>query len=413
MNSLKTLTEFARTNLNSVSEVRHKSFLIMSLGSVVLAGAFGLTSCKKGEEKTPLPPEPPARAAVEKNFVDLNEKQSSAFVIKPVGLANFTAQFTAYGSIDFNGNASVQVFTPYQGKIIQTFFDLGDTVSKGQPLYTVDSPDLATAESALLSARGVFDLANATLGRAKELYAARSISLKELEQNTSEQNAAEAALKAAREGVRIYGKSAAEIQKLESDRKIDSVLAVLSPINGQVVTRNAQPGLLVQPGNAPAPYVVADVVNKWLIINASEEDSTKLHVGQDLEVNVPVLPNESFRGRIKVVGSVVDPSTRTVLVRADVSDPKKILRSGMYATYLVKGDNVVKGIGVPEDALAREGDGTSSIWVTEDGRRMFKRTVTLGLKSNGLVQITNGLKEGERVATTGAIFLSNMLEIDK
>jgi cobalt-zinc-cadmium efflux system membrane fusion protein len=410
MNLFKTLTEFVSAYMNSVSEARNKRFLVTARSFVILAFAFGLTSCKKAEEK---PPEPPARSTVEKNFVDLTDKQSIAFVIKPVAVANFTAQFTAYGSIDFNGNASVQVFTPYQGKIIQTFLDLGDAVSKGQPLYTVDSPDLATAESALLSARGVFDLANATLSRAKELYAVRSISLKELEQNTSDQNAAEAALKAAREGVRIYGKSVAEIQKLESDKKIDSVLTVLSPINGQVVTRNAQPGLLVQPGNAPAPYVVADVVNKWLIINATEEDSTKLRVGQDLEVNVPVLPNESFRGRIKVIGSVVDQSTRTVLVRADISDPKKILRSGMYATYIVKGDSVIKSIGVPEEALAREGDGTSSIWVTEDGRRMFKRTVTLGLKSNGLVQITNGLKEGERVATTGAIFLSNMLEIDK
>ena len=237
----------------------------------------------------------------------------------------------------------------------------------------------------------------------------RSISLKELEQNTADQNAAEASLKAAREGVRIFGKTTADIQRIETERKLDAVLVVNSPISGQVVTRNAQPGLLVQPGNNPAPYVVADVLNKWLIINASEEDSTKLHAGQELDVKVPVLPQESFKGRIKVVGSIVDPNTRTVLVRADISDPKRILRSGMYATYLVKGDKVVKGLGVPEDAVVREGDGTMSVWVTEDGRHWVSRTVTLGLKTNGLVQVTSGLEEGEKIATTGAIFLSNML----
>jgi cobalt-zinc-cadmium efflux system membrane fusion protein len=170
---------------------------------------------------------------------------------------------------------------------------------------------------------------------------------------------------------------------------------------------------LVQPGNTPAPYVVADLVNKWLIVNVSEEDSTKLRVGQELEVNVTALPNESFKGKIKVISSLVDQNTRTVSVRADVNDPKKILRSGMYATYLIKGDKTVKGVGVPEAGIVREGDGSLSVWTTQDGHHMVKKTVTVGMETNGLVQITNGINEGEKIVTTGAIFLSNMLTIDK
>jgi cobalt-zinc-cadmium efflux system membrane fusion protein len=388
------------------SKIKRKYFLASAFLSLTVA--VGLSSCKKESDKAAVEP-PLATAAAAFNFVDLTEKQAAGLKPKTVEQTNFVSQLAAFGSVDFNENSAVQVFTPYQGKIIQSFSDVGDFVSKGQPLYTVDSSDLAQAESTLLSAKGVFDQSNATLNRAKDLYQMRSISLKELEQNTADQNAAEASLKAAREGVRIFGKTTADIQKIESERKLDTVLVVTSPISGQVVSRNAQPGLLVQPGNANAPYVVADVVNKWLIINASEEDSTKLHVGQELEVKVPVLPEESFKARIKVVGSIVDPSTRTVLVRADISDPKRVLRSGMYATYIVKGDKVVKGIGVPEDAIVREGDGTMSVWVTEDGRHWVSRTVTLGLKTNGLVQVTNGLEEGEKIATTGAIFLSSML----
>ncbi len=388
------------------SKIKRKYFLASAF--LTLTVAVGLSSCKKESDKAAVEP-PLAKAAAAFNFVDLTEKQAAGLKPKTVEQTNFVSQLAAFGSVDFNENSAVQVFTPYQGKIIQSFSDVGDFVSKGQPLYTVDSSDLAQAESTLLSAKGVFDQSNATLNRAKDLYQMRSISSKELEQNTADQNAAEASLKAAREGVRIFGKTTADIQKIESERKLDTVLVVTSPISGQVVSRNAQPGLLVQPGNANAPYVVADVVNKWLIINASEEDSTKLHVGQELEVKVPVLPEESFKARIKVVGSIVDPSTRTVLVRADISDPKRVLRSGMYATYIVKGDKVVKGIGVPEDAIVREGDGTMSVWVTEDGRHWVSRTVTLGLKTNGLVQVTNGLEEGEKIATTGAIFLSSML----
>ena len=383
-------------------------FRSVGTGLLIFVGAIGLSSCKKGEDK-PAQEAPLSKIAANYNFVDLNEKQAAGLNPQPVVKASFSAQFDAFGSIDFNENSAVQVFTPNQGKIIQLFADVGDFVSKGQPLYTVDSSDLAQAESALLSAKGVFDQSSATLNRAKDLYQMRSISLKEFEQNTADQNAAEGALKAAREGVRIFGKSTADIQKIETERKLDTVLVVSSPINGQVVTRNAQPGLLVQPGNSPAPFVVADVVNKWLIINATEEDSTNLRVGQELDVKVPALPQELFKGKIKVVGSIVDPNTRTVLVRADISDPKRILRSGMYATYIVKGDKLVKGIGVPENALVREGDGTTSVWVTEDGRHWVSRSVTLGLRSNGLVQVISGLEEGEKVATTGAVFLSNML----
>ena len=125
------------------------------------------------------------------------------------------------------------------------------------------------------------------------------------------------------------------------------------------------------------------------------------------------LPNESFKGKIKVISSLVDLNTRTVTVRADVNDPKKILRSGMYATYLIKGDKVVKGVGVPEAGIVREGDGSLSVWTTQDGHHMVKKTVTVGMETNGLVQITNGINEGEKIVTTGAIFLSNMLTIDK
>ena len=407
MNVSKFQNALVRPIIGTVLKTKESRTHFFSSGLLIIALAAGLTSCKK-DDKTQLE-SPLARAAADYNFLDLTEKQASGLKPKPVEMANFSSQLAAYGSIDFNENSAVQVFTPYQGKILQSFADLGDFVSKGQPLFTVDSSDLAQAESTLLSAKGIFDQSSATLNRAKDLYQMRSISLKELEQNTADQNAAEASLKAAREGVRIFGKTTADIQRIETERKLDAVLVVNSPISGQVVTRNAQPGLLVQPGNNPAPYVVADVLNKWLIINASEEDSTKLHAGQELDVKVPVLPQESFKGRIKVVGSIVDSNTRTVLVRADISDPKRILRSGMYATYLVKGDKVVKGLGVPEDAVVREGDGTMSVWVTEDGRHWVSRTVTLGLKTNGLVQVTSGLEEGEKIATTGAIFLSNML----
>ena len=345
----------------------------------------------------------------DKDFVDLNEKQLASVKVEPAQSADFLATYKAFGSVDFNENAAVQVFTNYQGRVSQTFADVGDTVKKGQVLFTVDSADLAQASSALLAAKGVYSQTTATLARAKELYEIKAIALKEYQQNLADQSAAEGALKAARLTVALFGKSEAEIAQIESKRKIDSTMKVLSPVSGAVITRNVQPGLFVQAGATPAPFVVADVSTKWLIINASEAESPKLKVGQEVEVKVNAFANETFKGRIKVVGSVVDPVTRTVTVRSEIADSANLLRSGMYATFTVRSDQAVRSVAVPDDALVREGDGSMSVWVSESNNRMKKRTVTTGLRTNGLVQIIQGLKEGEPIASTGSIFLSNLL----
>ena len=101
----------------------------------------------------------------------------------------------------------MQVFPPYQGKIIRTFVELGDEVTKGQPLYTIDSPDLIQAESTLIGAAATFDLTSKELARAKDLYGTNGVSEREMEQATSDQQTAEGALKAARDAVRVFGKT--------------------------------------------------------------------------------------------------------------------------------------------------------------------------------------------------------------
>jgi len=353
----------------------------------------------------------PTRNASDKvnDVLELNSKQVAGLKIEPAMTAEFQSMAFAYGAVDFNENLQVPVFSNYQGRILQAYAEVGDPVRIGQPLFTVNSPDLASAESTLLSARAVFDLSSKVLKRARELIETRAISVKELEQNISDQTAAEAALKSARLAVRVFGKSDAEIAQIENQRKIDATLVIASPVDGQVITRNAQPGLLVQPGTTPAPFMVADVSKKWLVINASEAESTRLRVGQAVEVRVPALAQESFVAKIRVIGSVVDPTTRTVMVRTEVSDPKQVLRSGMYATYTILGEDRVKSVAVPLDALVREGDGTMSVWVVTGERRMVRRTVKTGIRTSRLAQITEGLQEGELIASTGAIFLSNLL----
>lgn len=341
--------------------------------------------------------------------VELADSQLASVKVEPVQLRDFPIEKQAVGTIAFNDEVSVQVFTPYQGRIIGSFAKLGDDVRKGMTLFTIDSPDLLQAESTLIAAAGVLEFTTRNLSRLKELYATRAISQKDLEQATSDQQTAEGALRAARDSVRLFGKTDDQIERIVSQRMADPTLVVPCPINGRITARNAAPGLFVQPGNAPAPFTVTDVDSMWMLANVAETDSPSFGIGQSVEVHVNAFPDRLFHGTVTTVGSMVDPNTRRVLVRSEVADPQHDLRSGMFATFVIRIGAPVRSPAIPLDGVVREGDGTMTVWATTDRRLFKRRTVKIGLQSEGYRQILEGTHAGELVATEGALFLSNAL----
>jgi cobalt-zinc-cadmium efflux system membrane fusion protein len=346
---------------------------------------------------------------VSRDSVELSDSQLALVKVEPAGEHVFAIEKSAVGTIDFNQEMSVQVFTPYQGRIVSLFATVGDEVKKGQTLFTIDSPDLLQAVSSLISAAGVLEFTTRNLARLKQLYTTRAISQKDLEQAVSDQQTAEGNVRAGRDAVRLFGKSDAEIDTIISKRMADSILVVPSPISGRITARNAAPGLFVQPGNPPAPFSVADVSTMWMLANVAETDSPDFKVGQEVRVRVMAFPDREFTGKISTISSTVDPNTHRVWVRSEIADPQHELRSGMFATFVIQTGTPVHAVAVPLDGVVREGDGTMTVWVTADRRRFTKRTVKIGLQQNGYRQVLEGLQPGELVATEGALFLSNAL----
>jgi membrane fusion protein, heavy metal efflux system len=342
--------------------------------------------------------------------VELSPSQLDAIKIAPVGTYLFPLDKQAVGSIDFDGDLSVQVFPAYQGIIIQPLVPLGATVRKDQPLYTIRSPDLIQAESTLIGAAATFELTNKELARAKDLSGTNGVSERELEQATSDQETAEGALKAARDAVLVFGKTNAEIDQMIASRKVDPVLVVRSPISGKVTAFNGPPGLMVQPGNPPAPYTVSNLSVKWMLANAIESDIPLFHLGQPVEVSVLAYPNHQFKGRVSKIYETVDPNTHRVIVRSEIADPRDELRPGMLANFVIRVRNPVESIAVPANGVVREGDGTMTAWVTTDRRHFTQRVIKTGLRKDDQVQVLEGLQRRELVVTDGAVFLSNMLE---
>src|ERR1700689_1449145 len=234
-------------------------------------------------------PAPPAA-----DSVDLSDSQRASVKVEPVEERDFPAEKQAVGSIDFNEDMSVQVFTPYQGRIIAAFAEIGNDVKKGQTLFTIDSADLLQAESTLIAAAGVLELDRKNLDRLRDLYTTRAVSQRDVEQATSDEQTAEGNLRAARDAVRLFGKTDADIDRIVAQRSADPTLVVPSPITGRITARNAAPGLFVQPGNAPAPYTVADTDLMWMLAQVPEVDSPAFRVGQPMQVSLNAFPGRVF-----------------------------------------------------------------------------------------------------------------------
>ncbi len=181
--------------------------IIITAGLLIAARRRGQSAPATAAQQTPSNSGPSSSEPA----LDLTSSQLNAIKIEAVGKYLFPVEEDAVGSIDFDGDVSVQVFPLYQGTVLQTLVALGAQVQKEQPLYTIKSPDLIQAESNLIGAAATFELTSKELARATSLNGANGVSQRELEQATSDQQTAEGALKAARDAVRVFGKTDAEI----------------------------------------------------------------------------------------------------------------------------------------------------------------------------------------------------------
>jgi membrane fusion protein, heavy metal efflux system len=389
------------------------------LGAAIAAALFAIVAIgywtwhsgegRPGQSGSGAYADTPNTASQSPDSVDLSDSQLDAVKVAPVEERDFPVEKNAIGSIDFDEEMAVQVFAPYEGRIIALFGSVGDDVKKGQTLFTIDSPDLLQAESTLISAAGVLDLDTKNLQRLRDLYTTRAVSEHDVEQATSDQQTAEGNLRAARDAVRLFGKTDADIDRIIANRSADPTLVVPSPITGRITARNAAPGLFVQPGNAPAPYTVANIDTMWMLADVAEDDSPAFRVGQQVQVKLDAFPGQVFEGKVETIGASVDPNTRRVLVRSAIKDPQHQLRSGMFADFVISVAAPMHSPSIPIDGVVREGDGTMTIWVTADRRRFTRRTVKIGEEHDGYRQILDGVQVGELVATEGALFLSNAL----
>ena len=369
------------------------------------AHAAALSLAASGAQTAPTP----AVAQV----VSLSPQQASTVPVGDVASREFSLQREAVGYIDFNQDKTVAVSPPWSGRITDVLVQANAPVKRGQTLFVIDSADLLQAQQTLLSTAAALKLSNDALDRARKLAASQAGAQKDLEQAIADQTSAQSAHSAARDALRMFGLSEAQMVQLLQRKQVNGHLPVTSPLDGIVTTRAAAVGSLVQAGTTPAPITVSDVRTVWMVAAVSEYDLPLLREGQRAAVTVAAYPGRVFAGAVGSIGASADPATHRIPVRCVIADPHHDLRAQMLATFVLDTGHASRQPAVPVTAVVRESDGVMVVFVTQDGRHFVRRPVTLDGEQGGFYPVTQGLRAGERVALDSALFLSNALALQQ
>lgn len=349
-------------------------------------------------------PETPTQAPAADGKLRLSAAQLATLTIDPVKTMRFRSEETAEGHIAPDADATTLVFSPYSGRIVKLLAGIGATVKRGEPLFTIEATEFAQGETDLLNAVSQLKLARIVEQRRHAAYDGKGGSLQDWQQSQADLAAAETAVATARDRLSILGGTPRQIADLQSSRAPDPVTTVTAPIAGIVTDRQVGPGEYLQAGASTPAYTIGDQSQVWLIADVREAAIASIAVGQRVEVRVLALPGRIFQAKVTAVGAGVDPVTRRVQVRAALANPDGMLKPQMFATFSIITSGATEAPAVPEGAVVREGD-AAHVWVVSDDQALVSRSIRTGRSLEGMLEVLDGLKAGERVVTRGSLFI--------
>jgi membrane fusion protein, heavy metal efflux system len=322
---------------------------------------------------------------------------------KKVALGDLIA---ATGKVESNADRTAHVSPRIPGKIVWVGASLGDTVAAGQVLARLDSVELGEALSEYYKDRSRMGLAKSNMERIRTLVEKKIAARKEILQAETEYQTAMSELHADEERLKLYGLSPSDYEEHSEERRI--LLPVHSPIAGVVTQKHTTVGELADPSKNL--FTIADLSSVWVMVDINEKDLAKIEKGRTAAVKVGAFPEMVFRGRVTYIADLVDEATRTVKARIEVPNPGRKLKPEMFAAVeLAIPPSGPPVLAVPEEAIV-ELEGKKVLFVTGDDAEFIPREVATGAKGGGRVEVTAGLKEGERFAAKGGFLLKSELK---
>ena len=334
-----------------------------------------------------------------------NSPQLASVSVEPVESPR-SAKLRVHGRLVWDETVTARVFSPFAGRVTAILGDFGKTVAKGGPLAMLASPDFGQAQADARRAANDVRQAERSLARVKELFEHGAAPHKDVESAESEFARAQSEQERAQARLVLYGGSSGAI---------DQAIALCSPLGGVIVEKNLNPGQEVRPDQMLAGlpqfgaplFVVTDPTRLWVLLDATESELCHLKPGSPMVIRSQALPEASHLGRLEVVSDSFDPATRMLRVRGAVENADRTLKAEMLVTAEIEVP-VASPRSVTSRAVFLKGD-RHYVYVEQSLGRFARREVKVGPEAGGKLPVLEGLQEGQRVVTSGALLLEQLV----
>ena len=323
-----------------------------------------------------------ARAGI---TIDPRRQQLIGVRTVPVERRTLTGSVRTVGVVTYDETRLADVNLKLEGWIRDLYVDYtGEFVKRGQPLFTLYSPELVTTQHEYLLALKTRDqMRHSQLADAREH--------------------AERLVESARQRLALWDLPPDQFAELEKSRQAQTEIVFRSPVSGYVIEKHALAGQHVLPGRTL--YKIADLSTVWVEADVYEGELSRVRVGAPATVTLDAYPGERFTGKVIFIYPFVEDQTRTAKVRLALANRGARLKPGMYANVELA-TPAGTGLVVPTNALLDSGQ-EQIVFVAQGDGYFEPRRVTVGQRFDQVIEILEGLKEGESVATGAAFFLDS------
>ena len=364
--------------------------LILSIASTALVG------CSKKEEKAKETPKDPFEIIITPII-------QSQIKIDKADKAEISEAVNVAGRIEVQQSRLAKIGSPVTGRVSDIQVSLGQIVKPGQILAKVNSVELTQTQLTYIKAKQQIGLKTKAVERAKLLFEADVISKAEMQRIEAELESVKAEFDATEDQLEILGMTKSAIQKLSNSSTVNSYSDVTSRIAGVVITKHVNIGQVVQPSDEL--FSVADLSHLWAVAEVPEQQVAFIQKDQEVTIDIPALDDKRVKGKIIYVGDIVNPETRTVLVRTDIDNSNQMLKPDMLITVTVQSKKISK-LAVPTTAVVREND--RSYVFAQTGPNKFRlREIEIGSRDGNMMSILSGITIGETIVIDGAFHLNN------
>jgi cobalt-zinc-cadmium efflux system membrane fusion protein len=368
--------------------ITHLCLLLLSLSLLV--------ACSKHEDKSKEKKLDPLEIIITPDI----QKQIKTEVVR---YQEISETLMIPGRLETQNRRLAKIGSPIVGRVSDLYVSLGDIVKKGQVLARVNSIELTQTQLTLIKSTQLIGLKTTAVERAKLLFEADVISKAEMLRIENELEAVKADYRASRDQLMVLGMSEKAVEKLEASGQINSFGDIRSLFDGIIISRAINVGQIVNPQDNL--FHIADLSKLWAVANIPEQQASFIQKDEVVSIEIPALDNKQIEAKIVFEDSIVDPQTRTVMVRAELDNLGLLFKPDMLTSMYIRSKKISK-LAIPISSVVREND-RKYVLVQNTPKTFRLREVELGMRDGNLISIISGLSEGETVVTDGAFHLNS------